>query len=188
MSGRAKKRAIIVGALVVALFGSWFFAFRPGSSTLEVRFIGWTNNPQVAYTPIRVCVTPPDATGNCALFQVTNTRKTGMLWFATTAIETREGATWKTWRTRWNPYRGRTLRNDSEQWRGVEGSSWLPGTSMLYAIGVPEGLPSTSVWRMRVSVALEPTGFRRSVNEKMGQTVFRLYSWHAVTTSEVPAQ
>ena len=194
MSDRNRKRIIVASVVVLVLLGSWMMGSRSHSGTMEVTFIGWTNNPQETYpaqsyphpqnAPIRVCVTPPDATGRCALFRVTNAHKTGVLWFKTTAIETKDGATWNTWQT--FPLVHTVI--PMVPWQGASGSSWHPGTSMLYAIGTPPGVPSNTCWRMRVSVTLEPTGFRQYANEKLGQKLLRLYSWHVITSSEVPAQ
>src|SRR6266496_3199306 len=152
-----RRSAIIFIVVILLLLGCLLWMSvrsHERDRSLAVVFVGWTNNPQHTFSPFRVEVVPQGATGLCALFRVTNVRRSGYILFSTSSVETNDGRGW-------------TAFVPAGSWSGVGGSTWTPGYTCLYAVGWPPGLPTNSSWRLQLSVAREPSGFYRYANEKL---------------------
>ena len=166
--------AFFVILILLLLSYKWWFTANsvvPSKSNLSVVFVGFTNNPQHTMQPVRVEVVQ-GATGFCALFRVTNIGTNNHIRFNTSSVESNDGRGWADFA----PIRS---------WAGVGGSVWSPGYSCLYAVAWPPGLPTNTAWRLKLSVAREPSGLREYVNRKLGREVFGPYGGHAMVSSEV---
>jgi hypothetical protein len=173
-------------ALIAGVVGVVFLSFvisrasRGGTppNKLAVIFIEMTNNPTRTMGPPRVEVCQ-GATGNCALFLVTNITKKEYLWFKTAFAEQKVGTAWK------------QLNPGTNAWSGIEGSLWMPGYGCFMAVGWPPGLPTNATWRLRVRYGKDPSGLGIIINQKLaepalGRDLFQSSkAANAVTSSEV---
>jgi len=162
----APNRRYIVAVAVLLLFGFTFVLWmlnRNGKqmSPLSVTFAGWTNNP--AWTP------PPNrlelgrgATGQCALFWVTNTGKPSQrVWFDTMKVEQRVDGQW------------RAFPPTNTRWSGVEGSIWPGGYGCHYAVALPPGLETNATWRLQVRCGRDRSSLKLVINSWLGRESFR---------------
>lgn len=138
---------------------------------LSVEFIGYTNNPVETMRPVRVCVIQ-DAVGRCVLFRVKNVSPDTFIGFDTVCVETNDGSSWKEFKP-------------AGHWQGVGGDIWAPSYSCFYAVAWPPGLETNVVWRMRLKVVREPSGWRQAVNQFTHRKIFGDYARDSTASSEV---
>ncbi len=143
---------------------------------LSVVLIGFTNNPVSMPPPTRFTVSG-SGVGLHALFGVTNTSTNNYVRFQTIAVEWYEGGAWKEFDPLLEGW-------PSHQWRGIKGWLWWPGFGSVYAVAWP-GISTNSSWRLRLSVATDPTRFQQMVNSMIGLEIFRPHDAMILTGPEV---
>ncbi len=159
---------------LVLLYGAFQRTPAAAKCELSVMLVGFTNNP--VSTPPGLVVSA-SGTGLHALFGVTNTSTNHYIRFQTVAVEWYEGGAWKEF--------GPLLEGwPSNPWRGIAGRLWWPGLGCAYAVPWP-GISTNSSWRLRVSVATDPTRLQQMVNSKLGLELLRPHDATILTCPEV---
>jgi hypothetical protein len=166
--------AAIVLLLAVYLLRTGASAGRP-TAMLSVVFVGMTNNPTRQMTPTRIEVAQ-GATGDCALFWVTNVAAKQFIWFKTASIEQKTDAGWK------------PFVPSGGSWSGVEGSLWSPGYGCLMAVGWPPGLATNATWRLQVRYGRDPSTIGIIINQKAGREFFSSGKEEATVPSSAVSQ
>ena len=160
MNPRRNMIVVIAGAVVLLVVALMLRpGQRPSAPGMAVVFVGMTNNAQEQMTPTRVAVFQ-GVVGLEVLFFVQNVTSNRYLWFKQTAIEQKTASGWQLFST--NVPFGPSL----------EGLRWTPGYGCLYAAGWPAGLPTNTIWRMRVIYGHDPDKFGVMMNQRLGFQLF----------------